>query len=356
VHPQLHKATEPRCLHAYALSNRGAKHLVRLFSDPWKAYQTPVDTFIPYLTRQSTAAAEKKLKERKKGKPNRLTNTPLRVEDVEDPDAILAFSLEPPLIIQAKEMASDIQTGTGSVWRGLLADSTWDRIQRDEGREVRQLTWDDIKADPAIRARPWGDWGVSSKQPNSAKDASSKASLPIVHVQGSDSPFEQQQDGPILVVPVSGGGGEGDRAADKHPDSLPLAHPPADDKAADRISKPDLPAAVKEAQALAREKAMARPVDSQERERERLLEALPKKPGALLGKKPKEDGRDGALNGGNRNILGSKNREALNAVAEAMKKGEKAPKKGGDAAANRVGTGPKRIGRPVDKKIRRDTT
>lgn len=122
VHPFLHEANEPRCLHGYALSSAGATHLLSLLSDPWTAYQTPIDTMIPSLIRA--------------GK-------------------LRAFSLEPAVIIQSKELSSDIQTGVGSPWRGVLADSTWDRILRDEGVDVPQLKWEDVKDDPALKARPW---------------------------------------------------------------------------------------------------------------------------------------------------------------------------------------------------------
>jgi hypothetical protein len=109
--------------------------LFELFSDPWRAYQTPVDTFVPYLIRESA----------------------VKRKDPEKP-LLSAFSMEPAVIIQSKDLASDIQTGIGSSWKGLLADSTWDRILRDEEQDVKQLQWDDIKDDPAIKPRPWGSW------------------------------------------------------------------------------------------------------------------------------------------------------------------------------------------------------
>lgn len=160
MHPQLHEATEPRCLHGYALSRRGAERLLRLFSDPWRAYQTPIDTFIPYLTRSATLAAEKKAKEQKNERKKQKSNNS-QAEKGEADDHLRAFSLEPAMIIQSKDFSSDIQDGTGSVWKGLLADSTWDRIQRDEGAKVKQLTWSDVKGDPAIRVRPWGDGSIA---------------------------------------------------------------------------------------------------------------------------------------------------------------------------------------------------
>ena len=80
-------------------------------SEPWSAYQAPVDNAIPTLMKTG--------------------------------DLTQAFSVDPPLIIQSKDSPSDIQPGTGSSWRGLLSDSTLDRIWRDEGKEVPKLTWEE---------------------------------------------------------------------------------------------------------------------------------------------------------------------------------------------------------------------
>jgi GR25 family glycosyltransferase involved in LPS biosynthesis len=119
LHPLLHRSTEPRCLHGYSLSRTGVRHLLRLLSDPWVAYQAAIDTIIPtYIGR----------------------------------DAIAAFSVEPPLIIQSKDTPSDIQQGVGSPWRGVLADSTMERIWRDEGLEIPDLDAD-ASLDPATRSR-----------------------------------------------------------------------------------------------------------------------------------------------------------------------------------------------------------
>lgn len=59
----------PRCLHGYAMTNLGAQKLVELFSDPWVAYQTPVDTALPSFILQGL---------------------------------VKGYSLEPPSIIQGK--------------------------------------------------------------------------------------------------------------------------------------------------------------------------------------------------------------------------------------------------------------
>jgi hypothetical protein len=120
LHPSLHRSTEPRCLHGYALSRSGVRHLLELLSDPWIAYQVAIDTAIPTYIRR---------------------------------DAIAAFSIEPPLIIQSKDTPSDIQQGIGSPWRGVLADSTLERIWRDEGLEIPEVDGDTSALDPATHTR-----------------------------------------------------------------------------------------------------------------------------------------------------------------------------------------------------------
>lgn len=117
LHPHLHLSTSPLCLHAYALSDHGASHILSLLSDPWSAYSTAIDSFVPTLI-----AAEE----------------------------IVSFSIEPPLIIQRKNGHSDIQPGIGSPWRGLLADSTIERIWRHEGTEFDEDVYSEGEGtDPA---------------------------------------------------------------------------------------------------------------------------------------------------------------------------------------------------------------
>jgi hypothetical protein len=117
LHPHLFTSVSPRCLHAYALSRAGATKIISLLSDPWVAYQAPVDVTIPTL-----AAAGR----------------------------IVPYSVEPPLVIQSKSSPSDIQPGVGSPWRGLLADSTVERIWRDEGLVVPPLEWQEAIKDPSV--------------------------------------------------------------------------------------------------------------------------------------------------------------------------------------------------------------
>lgn len=91
------------CLHAYAVSALGAKSLLHHLFDPFTAYQAPIDTSIPTLISKSK---------------------------------INSFSVEPPLIIQRKDSPSDIRERAGSRWKGLLRDSTVERIKMDEGVKI----------------------------------------------------------------------------------------------------------------------------------------------------------------------------------------------------------------------------
>ncbi|GAA5823508.1 hypothetical protein JCM5353_006286 [Sporobolomyces roseus] len=116
LHPHLHRSTVPLCLHAYALSSSGARRLLSLLLNPWTAYQTAVDTAVPSFIQF---------------------------------ELLKSFSIEPPLIIQRKDGPSDIQKGIGSKWRGLLMDSTVERIRKAEGEEVWEDVFDPEALDPA---------------------------------------------------------------------------------------------------------------------------------------------------------------------------------------------------------------
>lgn len=98
-HPHLHKSTKPLCFHGYAVSKSGSEKLLELYNDPWIAFQTPVDAYIPTFIKLG----------------------------------LNSFSVEPSIINQSKILSSDIQSGTGSMWRGLLVDSVAKRILKSEG-------------------------------------------------------------------------------------------------------------------------------------------------------------------------------------------------------------------------------
>lgn len=105
------------CLHGYALSGNGAQQLLTDLLNPWTAFASAVDLAVPtFLAAHS----------------------------------MHSFSLQPPLIIQRKDGPSDLQAGSGSRWRGLLRDSTVERIQLSEGEEVREWVFDEAQmTDPA---------------------------------------------------------------------------------------------------------------------------------------------------------------------------------------------------------------
>ncbi|KAA1133381.1 hypothetical protein PGTUg99_028651 [Puccinia graminis f. sp. tritici] len=121
-HPNLHKSTEPLCLHGYAVSALGSRKLLELYNDPWTSFQTPVDTCIPTFIKLG----------------------------------LNSFSIEPTIINQSKVLQSDIQSGKGSSWKGLLVDSVAERILKSEGKPVNHtLTREDSKSniDPATLFR-----------------------------------------------------------------------------------------------------------------------------------------------------------------------------------------------------------
>ncbi|KAM0791918.1 hypothetical protein ACM66B_004172 [Microbotryomycetes sp. NB124-2] len=116
LHPTLHQSTAPLCLHGYAVTNKGAERILSLLNNPWSAYQTAVDTAVPSFIQFGL---------------------------------INSFSVEPPLIIQRKDGPSDIQQGIGSIWKGLLMDSTVDRIRQSQGEKVEEPVYDENNLDPA---------------------------------------------------------------------------------------------------------------------------------------------------------------------------------------------------------------
>ncbi|KEI41399.1 uncharacterized protein L969DRAFT_85170 [Mixia osmundae IAM 14324] len=119
-HPHLYRSYAPRCLHGWTVSIAGRDRLLRQMSDPWLAYQLPVDTAVSTFIRAG---------------------------------ALEAYSIEPPIIIQSKDTPSDIQPGLGSPWSGLLQDSTIERIWRHDGLIVPRHNESVMQRDPATRLR-----------------------------------------------------------------------------------------------------------------------------------------------------------------------------------------------------------
>ena len=88
----LHPSHIPLCTHAYALSRAGAHRLFAHLTLPHFAFSRALDQALTWLVRSGR---------------------------------IRAFSVVPPLVVQAKVTASDIDGGAdgrGSPWRERLAD------------------------------------------------------------------------------------------------------------------------------------------------------------------------------------------------------------------------------------------
>ncbi|CAE6457315.1 unnamed protein product [Rhizoctonia solani] len=86
-HDQLHPSHSPKCTHAYAVSRKGARRLVKLLRDPSVAYGRPLDAALLDLIQSN------------------LVN---------------AYSVHPSVVIQTKDTPSDIFPGNGSRWRDTL--------------------------------------------------------------------------------------------------------------------------------------------------------------------------------------------------------------------------------------------
>ncbi|GAA5872040.1 hypothetical protein JCM3774_006589 [Rhodotorula dairenensis] len=164
-HPLVHRSTGPMCLHGYALTATGAHRLLAALLDPWSAYSTAVDLVIPSLLHiQSRHPAFHPPPPPSSTEPppaaavaNSTTTNDNNQAPVVTP-LINSFSVVPPLIVQRKDGPSDLQSGTGSRWRGLLRDSTVERIKRDEGSW--DSSWEDTydqdegaRTDPALKLR-----------------------------------------------------------------------------------------------------------------------------------------------------------------------------------------------------------
>jgi len=111
------------CLHAYALTLPGARRIFRHLTSPWIAFQSAIDLALPTLLHFNL---------------------------------VISFTVTPPLIVQRKDGKSDLRKGKGSKWRGLLRDSTWERVLKDEGEwsEEWEEKWEEEEEkDPATELR-----------------------------------------------------------------------------------------------------------------------------------------------------------------------------------------------------------
>lgn len=133
------------CLHAYAVTNTGARRLLATMLDPWSAFSTAIDLVVPSLLHIQTALAT--LAKRLNQTEALVAPPPLEL--------LKSFSIAPPLVVQRKDGPSDLQRGNGSRWRGLLRDSTVERIKRDQGSWTDE--WDEVyderHPDPATVVR-----------------------------------------------------------------------------------------------------------------------------------------------------------------------------------------------------------
>lgn len=124
------------CLHGYALTARGAHRLLSHMLDPWSAFSTAIDLVIPSLLHLQA-----------------------QYHHPASPPLLESFSVVPPLIVQRKDGPSDLQRGNGSKWRGLLRDSTVERIRKDRGEwndaweDTEPPADDESGVDPALKLR-----------------------------------------------------------------------------------------------------------------------------------------------------------------------------------------------------------
>ncbi|CAE6518722.1 unnamed protein product [Rhizoctonia solani] len=101
--PALHRSTHTMCTHAYAVSKRGARKLVRFLRSEHFAYSRPIDhTFI------------------------HLGNFEL----------IKIYSVLPAVVLQTKDNPSDITAGTGGLKTEFLVDSVLERIKLLEKQQA----------------------------------------------------------------------------------------------------------------------------------------------------------------------------------------------------------------------------
>ncbi|BGP34670.1 hypothetical protein JCM10296v2_006492 [Rhodotorula toruloides] len=142
LHPLLHRSTGPMCLHAYALTATGAHTLLSHLLDPWSAFSTAVDLVIPSLLHIQDLL-DPRWASRDHG------------EGIRHAPLVRSWSVVPPLVVQRKDGPSDLQKGTGSPWRGVLRDSTIERIKRGDGTWGDE--WDNVfdpaSVDPATQLR-----------------------------------------------------------------------------------------------------------------------------------------------------------------------------------------------------------
>ncbi|CAE6441309.1 unnamed protein product [Rhizoctonia solani] len=94
--PALHRSTHTMCTHAYAVSKRGARKLVRFLRSEHFAYSRPIDHTFIHLGYH---------------------------------ELIKIYSVLPAIVLQTKDNPSDIDGGTGGLKTEFLVDSALERVQ-----------------------------------------------------------------------------------------------------------------------------------------------------------------------------------------------------------------------------------
>ncbi|CAE7151318.1 unnamed protein product [Rhizoctonia solani] len=110
--PALHRSTHTMCTHAYVVSKRGARKLVRFLRSELFAYSRPIDhTFI----------------------------------NLGERELIKIYSVLPTVVLQTKDNPSDIVPGTGGLKTEFLVDSVLERVQlleKQQGLDKETVRWD----------------------------------------------------------------------------------------------------------------------------------------------------------------------------------------------------------------------
>ncbi|KAF8757984.1 hypothetical protein RHS01_03521 [Rhizoctonia solani] len=107
--PALHRSTHTMCTHAYAVSKRGARKLVRFLRSERFAYSRPIDHTFIHLGYH---------------------------------ELIKIYSVLPAVVLQTKDNPSDIVAGTGGLKTEFLVDSVLERIKMVEKQQ-------DLHSEPA---------------------------------------------------------------------------------------------------------------------------------------------------------------------------------------------------------------
>ncbi|CAE6398845.1 unnamed protein product [Rhizoctonia solani] len=110
--PALHRSTHTMCTHAYAVSKRGARKLVRFLRSEHFAYSRPIDHTFIHLGYH---------------------------------ELIKIYSVLPAVVLQTKDNPSDIVAGTGGLKTEFLVDSVLERVrllEKQQAQDKESIRWD----------------------------------------------------------------------------------------------------------------------------------------------------------------------------------------------------------------------